>query len=313
MAFELDQEQLARAVDAMKRARALVITAGAGMGVDSGLPDFRGVEGFWNAYPAYRALGLNFIDLANPQWFKKDPTLAWGFYGHRLSLYRKTVPHRGFSHLLKWAKGRKDGYFVFTSNVDGQFQRAGFSDERIYECHGAIDFAQCTQRCGVGVIEANFDVQVDEQSFRAVEPLPKCPSCQHLLRPTILMFGDWGWDSTRHEAQERKMDEWMAKIGTLDGVVVVECGAGTAIPTVRGFGEQLASRGATLIRINVREPNVPSGQISLSSGALFALDAIASGLGDLSNSVGSYWGERAFWQRIVLSILSILCKYAVWY
>ena len=45
-------------------ARALLITAGAGMGVDSGLPDFRGPEGFWRAYPAFRRLGLDFVSLA---------------------------------------------------------------------------------------------------------------------------------------------------------------------------------------------------------------------------------------------------------
>ncbi len=94
------------------------------MGVDSGLPDYRGPEGFWRAYPPYRALGLRFEELADPVHFADDPGLAWGFYGHRLTLYRSTVPHAGFGVLLRWARERPT--FVFTSNVDGQFQRAGF-------------------------------------------------------------------------------------------------------------------------------------------------------------------------------------------
>ena len=48
-------------------ADALIITTGAGMGVDSGLPDFRGDQGFWKAYPMYERLGLSFIDAANPR------------------------------------------------------------------------------------------------------------------------------------------------------------------------------------------------------------------------------------------------------
>jgi NAD-dependent SIR2 family protein deacetylase len=48
---------IARAVEIVKEAEALLICAGAGMGVDSGLPDFRGPEGFWRAYPAARAAG----------------------------------------------------------------------------------------------------------------------------------------------------------------------------------------------------------------------------------------------------------------
>ena len=51
------KQAIAAAVEAIGRARHLLITAGAGMGVDSGLPDFRGNEGFWNAYPPYRARG----------------------------------------------------------------------------------------------------------------------------------------------------------------------------------------------------------------------------------------------------------------
>ena len=61
-------------------------------------------------------------------------------------------------------------------------------------------------------------------------------------------------------------------------MVVVECGAGTAIPTVRHFSESLARRGSTLIRINVREPEVPDGQIGIAMGALEALRAIAAAI-----------------------------------
>src|SRR5690348_10067591 len=79
------ERQAARAI---ADADAMLIAAGAGMGVDSGLPDFRGPEGFWRAYPAFAALGLRFEEVANPSWFRRDPALAWGFYGHRLNLYR---------------------------------------------------------------------------------------------------------------------------------------------------------------------------------------------------------------------------------
>jgi len=64
----------------------LLIAAGAGMGVDSGLPDFRGKEGFWRAYPPLLKLGIRFEEMANPRWFTENPELAWGFYGHRYNL-----------------------------------------------------------------------------------------------------------------------------------------------------------------------------------------------------------------------------------
>ena len=68
----------------MNRADAVIIAAGAGMGVDSGLPDFRGEEGVWNTYPVLKKMGLDFQQMANPEWFVKQPELAWAFYGHRL-------------------------------------------------------------------------------------------------------------------------------------------------------------------------------------------------------------------------------------
>jgi NAD-dependent SIR2 family protein deacetylase len=82
-----------QAAEAIKATDALFLTAGAGMGVDSGLPDFRGAQGFWRAYPVLAKLGLSFEEMANPAWFTKNPHLAWAFYGHRLNLYRKTAPH----------------------------------------------------------------------------------------------------------------------------------------------------------------------------------------------------------------------------
>src|SRR5688572_30975326 len=92
-----NDELLGRAAAAIASADAILIGAGAGMGVDSGLPDFRGDQGFWNAYPPFR--GMKFADVSNPIWFRSDPAQAWGFFGHRLQLYRETLPHSGFGIL----------------------------------------------------------------------------------------------------------------------------------------------------------------------------------------------------------------------
>jgi NAD-dependent SIR2 family protein deacetylase len=268
------QQELRRAAEVLRSAEALLIGAGAGMGVDSGLPDFRGTEGFWRAYPAYAKLGLDFASMANPQWFQRDPEFAWGFYGHRLGLYRATEPHPGFALLRTWASRMRHGPFVFTSNVDGQFQKAGFPEERVLEVHGSIHFVQCLGGCPEVASAAPYSVEVDPETFRARPPLPSCPRCGSLVRPNILMFGDWGWDASRTQAQESRLSRWLeaVKPGSL---AVVECGAGTAIPSVRNFCERVAAAGkGTLVRINVREPRVPAGGISLPLRALEALRGI---------------------------------------
>lgn len=271
---------LERAAAALRAADALVITAGAGMGVDSGLPDFRGPEGFWRAYPPYAQLGLSFVDLANPTWFARDPTLAWGFYGHRRNLYRATVPHDGFAILRAWAERAPRGAFVFTSNVDGHFQRAGFDPERVVEVHGALDWVQCTRRCGVGIVAAGpEEVAIDEATFRAQGDLPRCPGCQTLARPNVLMFGDWEWESERTDEQEGRLANWLTGLSGAR-IAVVECGAGRAVPTVRHFSERLVGAlEGVLVRINVREPDVPAGHVGIAAGALATLRALNARLG----------------------------------
>lgn len=266
-----------KAAEVIQSAEAILIGAGAGMGVDSGLPDFRGNEGFWNAYPPYRDKGLQFTDMANPGWFQQDPSFAWGFYGHRLNLYRQTTPHDGFKILKKWAHSKPGGAFVFTSNVDGQFQKAGFDSKQLLEVHGSIHHFQCLKDCNVGIIPADdFQVQIDESTMRAVGDLPQCPNCSALMRPNILMFGDWGWDGSRQEGQNYLYSNWLDKIRDLK-LVIIECGAGTGIPTVRYESERRAGQlGGALIRINVREPQVSAGHFSISDGALKTLEAIDS-------------------------------------
>lgn len=270
--------QVRRAAEAIASAAAILVTAGAGMGVDSGLPDFRGDRGFWKAYPPYERLGLSFVQLANPEVFHRDPELAWGFYGHRRRLYRQTDPHEGFEILRRWITDGPDVGSVVTSNVDGHFQAADFDPDAVYEVHGTIHWDQCLAACGRAPWPTTEVPEVDAATMRAVPPLPACPDCDGLARPNILMFGDWGWDEVLADAQQRRFREFLHDTEGSD-LAVVECGAGTAIPTIRRIGDDLAVRGgATLIRINPREPQVPEGQVAIAGGALAALRAIDAAL-----------------------------------
>lgn len=250
--IEEDIEQAARLV---READVLIVAAGAGMGVDSGLPDFRGTAGFWKAYPSLAQAKQSFMDVASPQTFRSDPSLAWGFYGHRLKLYRETRPHEGFATLRRWALSKGGEPLAFTSNVDGHFQKAGFAEALVEECHGSIHWLQCLEPCGRDVWSANdIEPEVDEQQCRWHGSLPRCPRCGGMLRPNILMFGDVDWIAHRYQDQNSRSSAWLA---SCKRPLVVEIGAGTHIPSVRYFTERLQEHhGASLIRINVREAAV---------------------------------------------------------
>ena len=77
------------------------------------------------------------------------------------------------------------GAFVFTSNVDGQFQRAGFDADRVVEARGSIHHLQCLSHCGIGIFSADpYAVDADPGTMRAVGSLPSCPRCGALPGPT---------------------------------------------------------------------------------------------------------------------------------
>lgn len=253
-------------------ADSLVIASGAGMGVDSGLPDFRGNEGFWQAYPALGQTGMDFTSIANGQTFIRDPILAWGFYGHRLNLYRQTVPHEGFKILKQLGERFAHGYFVVTSNVDGQFQKAGFAAERILEIHGSIHHLQCTQPCSSSIWSADsLAVTTDDASCQwSGEKLPSCPNCGGLARPNILMFDDWAWNSTRTDRQSRQWTSWRTASAN---PVIIEIGAGIEIASIRAISSSLKGK---VIRINPRHAAIKRTQgIGLAMGAREALVEIA--------------------------------------
>ncbi|HIJ81092.1 MAG TPA: NAD-dependent deacetylase [Desulfuromonadales bacterium] len=270
---------LRTAAQIISQAEVFVITAGAGMGVDSGLPDFRGDRGFWNAYPAYSRLGLSFVDCANPQHFERDPAFGWGFYGHRTNLYRETTPHEGFHIIQKWIARNRADYFVVTSNVDGQFQKAGYADDRILEVHGSIHWLQCQSSCSSAIWHNDEIITIDEASMRARGVLPVCPDCGEICRPNILMFGDWSWLPDRTRTQEHRFDQFLQDHADRR-IAVIEMGAGTEIPTIRALSERIgwSLENAHVIRINHREAEIKAPHLSIPCGALAGLQEIDAAL-----------------------------------
>ena len=259
----------------VREAEVFVIAAGAGMGVDSGLPDFRGDQGFWKAYTSYARLGLSFADCANPHHFASDPSFGWGFYGHRTNLYRDTVPHEGFRIIMEWIERKGADYFVVTSNVDGQFQKAGYAEDRILEVHGSIHWLQCQAPCSSTIWHNEETVRIDEATMRARHPLPRCPDCGEISRPNILMFGDRSWLPDRTCIQESAFERFLAAHADRR-IAVIEMGAGSAIPTIRATSERIGwnAEHATVIRINPREPEIQAPHISMPCGALEGLRKI---------------------------------------
>lgn len=263
------------AADAIRAADGILISAGAGMSIDSGLPDFRGGQGLWTAYPKLAHLNISFIDMCNPKAFKENPELCWGWYGHRIKDYRRAIPHQGFKMLQKIAKLPSNGHYVFTSNVDGHFQKSGFDPSRIVECHGTVHKLQCTRNCKLDTWTADdLEPVVDLYECRWMGELPTCPHCGMLARPNVMMFSDLYYARTESELAHAACQEWM---NTCKNIVGIEIGAGNAVPTVRWYNQDFTT---TLIRINPTDYDSPREQdIGIPLGGLDGITALYAALG----------------------------------
>ncbi len=271
------QNQLTLIKDLLQQADALLITAGAGMGVDSGLPDFRGNEGFWKEFPTLKLESVKFPDIASPYFFQIDPYLVWAFYGYRYDMYSQVDPHDGFHKLLALAGQKKDGYFVFTSNVDDHFQKSGYPEKRIVECHGSIKHFQCLDpACDHVWSDDDVYFAVDVACLELLNGPPECPFCGTMARPNILMFDDETWNGQRFNNQQKRLNKWLTSlIEKQANLIVLEIGAGQVVPTVRQFGEGIAKQfDGRFIRINPDEDDSTSPDLSLQMGAEEAINLL---------------------------------------
>ncbi len=111
----------------------------------------------------------------------------------------------------------------------------------------------------------NYEIHYDPESFEAKEPLPLCKSCKKLIRPNILMFGDYDFNESRSQMQSSLYHEFLNRIDPKDVLVILEFGAGHAVPTIRNEGEQLLHYNkcdTKLIRINLRDFDPPTFSLS---------------------------------------------------
>ncbi len=163
-----DTTRLDTARDWLVSAQRVAVLTGAGISSESGVPTFRGPDGLWRRYRPE--------DLANPAAFRRDPALVWEWYDWRRSLVAKTEPNAGHYALVQLQQ-RCRYFTLITQNVDGLHDRAG--SRGVHKLHGDLWQLRCI---GCGKVSSNFEV-----------PLPQLPprcSCNSLLRPDIVWFGE---------------------------------------------------------------------------------------------------------------------------
>jgi NAD-dependent deacetylase len=159
-----------RLTELMRLMQPCVVLTGAGVSTESGIPDFRSPTGIWARYDP--------MEYATIDAFLADPVKVWEFYAKRLDVLGEAEPndgHRALADLERrgWIRA------VITQNVDGLHARAGTRE--LVEVHGSLRSAVC--------LDCGEDVPMAEAV--ALLPAPACPRCGRILKPAVVMFGEY--------------------------------------------------------------------------------------------------------------------------
>ena len=246
------------------RGRVTVLT-GAGISAESGIPTFRGPEGYWTVgSQEYRP-----EEMATYSMFSKKPWEVWAWYLYRRTVCKNAAPNSGHLMIAEMEKLFGDRFRLITQNVDGLHLRAGNTPDRTYQIHGNLHWLRCAADCtdqlfsfpaGIGAKKKN------EPVTNAERKLLTCPVCQGLARPHVLWFDEY-YDETFFRAESAL--QWAT---TTDLLLVIGTAGATQLP-IRIGGVVSQNPRAILIDINIQNnpfrklAGVHSGGIIMEGGS----------------------------------------------
>ncbi|THT97719.1 hypothetical protein E9531_15595 [Lampropedia puyangensis] len=200
----------------MQEAQCLVIVAGQGMIAHL---DEQGGEPELTVHSTSASLAKHSSAWNDPAFtadaFHSRPHWAFAAYRSYLAHSRATKLNADVAVIKQWCDSRPQGAFIYTSLVDGRFQKAGFPLARVYERNGTIHRLQCAANCSDSreVIWPSFSVRSHAIAALGAclpEP-PQCPYCNASLRPNCLLPHDQYWNTSRRNRQRNLLEDWLAR------------------------------------------------------------------------------------------------------
>ncbi len=255
---------IAEARDALGRPGKVIVLTGAGVSAESGIPTFRGKEGYWTV----GSREYHPQELATHDAFEAMPWDVWAWYLYRRGVCRAAAPNAAHTALVALDAALGDRFALITQNVDGLHRRAGSPDARTFPIHGDIGLMRCARDC----ILDRWPIPEDVPALSKGEPVSPvhrallvCPRCGGMARPHVLWF-DETYDEPRFFLDTSRRLAPQAAL-----LVVIGTSAQTNLPWQV---VTLAARaGATVIDVNVEDN--PFGDIAQASGGVLRGSAAA--------------------------------------
>ncbi len=168
--------EIQRVAEILTRCRSLLFITGAGISADSGLPTYRGVGGLYNV--EHPEEGLPIEELLSGAMIRSHPEVTWKYLGQIEQAARGARCNRAHQ-VIAAMEAHFPRVWTLTQNVDGFHRQAGSTN--VLEIHGNLHDLYCPA-CGYGeTVEDYGNLSIP----------PPCPDCQALLRPDVVLFGEF--------------------------------------------------------------------------------------------------------------------------
>lgn len=218
------QTALEDAAELFRQAKRVVVLTGAGISTPSGIPDFRSEgSGLWSRDEPMEVASLTTFRTAPERffhWFR--PLASQIFYARPNPAHEALAEYEHAGHPKT----------ILTQNIDGLHQKAGSG--HVVEMHGTIQTLTCTQ------CYKQFASNVFLLPFIENGTIPRCTSCQGVLKPDVILFGEQlpqrAWQAAQRAARQCDL--------------MLVAGSSLEVMPVAGLPLQALDCGAHLIVIN---------------------------------------------------------------
>jgi len=248
----------------------VTVLTGAGISAESGIPTFRGEEGYWSV----GSQNYHPQEMATRQMFLQMPDEVWRWYLYRRGVCRRAKPNAGHIALVELEQKLADRFALITQNVDGLHLRAGNSPERTFQIHGNINFMRCADDCTPEVfaipphiIAKNKNTPLSDETKGVL----RCLNCGGRARPHVLWFDEY------YDEAHYKFNSSHQVAAQTDLLIVAGTSGNTNLPNQ--VAQSVVYQGGTIVDVNV-SPN-PFTDMALASGGFFVCAQSGSALPEM--------------------------------
>ncbi len=269
------EAKLAAILEAVRRDRGRVVTlTGAGISAESGIPTFRGKEGYWvvgsrNYMPQ---------EMATHAMFEERPEEVWRWYLYRFGVCRHAEPNAGHRALVDLERALGERFTLVTQNIDGLHRRAGSTEERTYCIHGDAAWVRCASGCPGRLPLPDLGPRDAAAPLREADVEKLHCACGGWLRPHVPWFDEF------YDEENYRMESALRAAGEASLLLVVGTSGATNLPMQIG---QIAWRRAiAMVDVNP-EPNPFAELAEASPRGFFARGTACERLPEIVSALGA--------------------------